>query len=240
MPPPSPASLTGAGAAPARFGGPLPAVPLLAAPFAQEMSAVPSQTWPAGMAEPSVWNPPAERLTWAERRTAGFPSRRPARSTAAPARRTASDRCRRGERRRRIRRTSSCRSSPRWSRPGSASPRLSRRAPPGSPPPPSSPPWNRAGPFPRSPRPSPNPGRPPVTAAGGPPRRRASPRSGGTTASGLPKRAPRDNLIPGSVSPLIEPQPPAAPVSAEKVRSRLSSFQEGVRKARNELPNREN
>ena len=65
------------------------------------------------------------------------------------------------------------------------------------------------------------------------------PTSGGTTASGLPKRAPRDNLIPGSVSPLIE-QPPAAPVSAEKVRSRLSSFQEGVRKARNELPNREN
>ena len=34
------------------------------------------------------------------------------------------------------------------------------------------------------------------------------------------------------MSPLIEPQPPAAPVSAEMVRSRLSSFQEGVRKAR--------
>ncbi|WP_433253412.1 nitrate- and nitrite sensing domain-containing protein [Streptosporangium sp. CA-135522] len=70
----------------------------------------------------------------------------------------------------------------------------------------------------------------------------STPVLGGTTTSGLPKRTPKANLVPGSVSPSpdpIQPQRPAVPPSAERVRNRMSSFQQGVRKARNELPNRE-
>ncbi|MDP9860896.1 MULTISPECIES: sensor histidine kinase [Streptosporangium] len=69
----------------------------------------------------------------------------------------------------------------------------------------------------------------------------SAPALGGMTTSGLPKRTPKANLVPGSVNPPPDPvqPPPAAPVSAERVRSRMSSFQEGVRKARNELPDRE-
>ncbi|GAA4218376.1 hypothetical protein GCM10023075_00820 [Streptosporangium album] len=70
----------------------------------------------------------------------------------------------------------------------------------------------------------------------------SAPAHGGTTTSGLPRRTPKANLVPGSVNPPSgppQPQQPVAPVSAERVRSRMSSFQQGVRKARNELPNRE-
>ncbi|MFJ2031338.1 nitrate- and nitrite sensing domain-containing protein [Streptosporangium sp. NPDC087985] len=70
----------------------------------------------------------------------------------------------------------------------------------------------------------------------------SAPTLGGTTTSGLPKRTPKANLVPGSVTPApgpAQPQQPVAPLSAERVRSRMSSFQQGVRKARNELPNRE-
>ncbi|MFI6797665.1 sensor histidine kinase [Streptosporangium canum] len=68
------------------------------------------------------------------------------------------------------------------------------------------------------------------------------PALGGTTTSGLPKRTPKANLVPGSVNPApgpLRPPQPAVPISAERVRSRMSSFQQGVRKARNELPKRE-
>ncbi|MER5318715.1 nitrate- and nitrite sensing domain-containing protein [Streptosporangium roseum] len=68
------------------------------------------------------------------------------------------------------------------------------------------------------------------------------PALGGTTTSGLPRRTPKANLVPGSVNPLPgppRPPRPAVPISAERVRSRMSSFQQGVRKARNELPKRE-
>ncbi|WP_171074481.1 nitrate- and nitrite sensing domain-containing protein [Nonomuraea basaltis] len=59
------------------------------------------------------------------------------------------------------------------------------------------------------------------------------PAQGGTTASGLPRRVPKANLVPGTAS-LAEPQPmsPAPQVSPERLRSRLSSFQQGVRQGR--------
>ncbi|MEV4457677.1 nitrate- and nitrite sensing domain-containing protein [Microbispora sp. NPDC049633] len=59
------------------------------------------------------------------------------------------------------------------------------------------------------------------------------PQLGGVTAAGLPKRTPKANLVPGSVgaqgSAAAAPRPP---VSAEAVRNRLSSFQQGVRRGR--------
>ncbi|WP_449062382.1 ATP-binding protein [Planomonospora algeriensis] len=91
----------------------------------------------------------------------------------------------------------------------------------------------------------------------------SEPAHGGLTTSGLPKRTPKANLVPGSVSaspaqapaglrpqsppyssgprsqPPAQPARPAAPLSAERVRDRMASFQQGVRRARNELPNRE-
>ncbi|HEY3682926.1 MAG TPA: sensor histidine kinase [Streptosporangiaceae bacterium] len=74
----------------------------------------------------------------------------------------------------------------------------------------------------------------------------STPTSGGTTNSGLPKRVPRANLVPGAAgarrpgaagpgsSPQIPPAAavPAAPRSADAARSRMSSFQQGVRNAR--------
>ncbi|MEV4371049.1 nitrate- and nitrite sensing domain-containing protein [Nonomuraea sp. NPDC049637] len=62
----------------------------------------------------------------------------------------------------------------------------------------------------------------------------AEPARGGTTNSGLPKRTPRANLVPGTAVP----QPPPAPVpppSPDRLRSRLASYQQGVRKGRAEL-----
>jgi signal transduction histidine kinase len=57
---------------------------------------------------------------------------------------------------------------------------------------------------------------------------------GGTTSSGLPKRTPKANLVPGSAAPAPAPMP-APPVSPDRLRSRLSSYQQGVRKGRAEL-----
>ncbi|WP_066373471.1 nitrate- and nitrite sensing domain-containing protein [Herbidospora mongoliensis] len=67
------------------------------------------------------------------------------------------------------------------------------------------------------------------------------PASGGVTQSGLPKRTPRANLVPGSVGaqggPGTPPQEAPRPqVSPEAVRDRLSSFQQGVRRGRAERP----
>jgi len=65
----------------------------------------------------------------------------------------------------------------------------------------------------------------------------SEPTLGGTTAAGLPKRVPKANLVPGSAatSTPAEPAASAAPspmLSPERVRSRLSSFQQGVRQGR--------
>ncbi|MFB9468211.1 nitrate- and nitrite sensing domain-containing protein [Nonomuraea salmonea] len=59
------------------------------------------------------------------------------------------------------------------------------------------------------------------------------PQQGGTTQSGLPRRVPKANLVPGTAS-LAEPQAtsPAPQISPERLRSRLSSFQQGVRQGR--------
>jgi hypothetical protein len=63
----------------------------------------------------------------------------------------------------------------------------------------------------------------------------AEPASDETTTAGLPKRTPRANLVPGSVGggsggEDTESAPPAR--SAETIRSRMASFQRGVRDAR--------
>ncbi|MGV9310510.1 nitrate- and nitrite sensing domain-containing protein [Nonomuraea sp. NPDC003727] len=61
----------------------------------------------------------------------------------------------------------------------------------------------------------------------------AQPAQGGTTSSGLPRRVPKANLVPGTAStPESAPPEVPAPVSPDRVRSRLSSFQQGVRQGR--------
>ncbi|MEU0518685.1 nitrate- and nitrite sensing domain-containing protein [Streptosporangium sp. NPDC006007] len=68
-----------------------------------------------------------------------------------------------------------------------------------------------------------------------------TPVEGGVTGVGLPKRVPRANLVPGSASATPAAQAaPVPPVSAERVRSRLSSFQQGVRQGRAEMSRRSN
>ncbi|MCT9929182.1 nitrate- and nitrite sensing domain-containing protein [Planotetraspora sp. A-T 1434] len=61
------------------------------------------------------------------------------------------------------------------------------------------------------------------------------PSLGGVTAAGLPKRTPKANLVPGSVGTAGAAAAPRPPVSAEAVRNRLSSFQQGVRRGRADL-----
>ncbi len=61
----------------------------------------------------------------------------------------------------------------------------------------------------------------------------STPTSGGITLSGLPKRVPRANLVPGAVG--MDAPAPAAPVAARSAalaRERLASFQRGVREGR--------
>jgi signal transduction histidine kinase len=60
----------------------------------------------------------------------------------------------------------------------------------------------------------------------------ASPEAGETTTAGLPKRVPRANLVPGSVGGGEETEGAPPIRSAETIRSRMSSFQRGVREAR--------
>jgi signal transduction histidine kinase len=63
----------------------------------------------------------------------------------------------------------------------------------------------------------------------------ASPEAGEETTAGLPRRVPRANLVPGSVGgEVTEGEPPAR--SAEAIRSRMASFQRGVREARAVVP----
>ncbi|MFC7644503.1 hypothetical protein ACFQX6_30210 [Streptosporangium lutulentum] len=61
----------------------------------------------------------------------------------------------------------------------------------------------------------------------------SEPALGGVTAAGLPKRTPRANLVPGVAASV--PATPMPPISADRVRSRLSSFQQGVRRGRAEV-----
>ncbi|HEY4461853.1 MAG TPA: nitrate- and nitrite sensing domain-containing protein, partial [Streptosporangiaceae bacterium] len=66
----------------------------------------------------------------------------------------------------------------------------------------------------------------------------AAPATGATTSAGLPRRVPRANLVPGSVGdPAASGEGPSR--SAEEVRSRLASFQRGVREARAAAPKTE-
>jgi signal transduction histidine kinase len=67
----------------------------------------------------------------------------------------------------------------------------------------------------------------------------ASPEAGETTTAGLPKRVPRANLVPGSVGGGEEPEGAPPVRSADTIRSRMSSFQRGVREARAAGPQNE-
>jgi hypothetical protein len=59
-----------------------------------------------------------------------------------------------------------------------------------------------------------------------------APSSAGVTSSGLPKRVPRANLVPGTAQAQAAGQPPAPARSAAATRDRLASYQRGVRRAR--------
>jgi hypothetical protein len=63
----------------------------------------------------------------------------------------------------------------------------------------------------------------------------ASPAAGETTQAGLPKRVPRANLVPGSVGG-TEAEAEAPARSADAVRTRMASFQRGVREGRAATP----
>jgi hypothetical protein len=60
------------------------------------------------------------------------------------------------------------------------------------------------------------------------------PTSGGTTRAGLPMRVPQAHLMPGGADTTPAPAPPGPPAyrSPEAVRSRLASYQQGVRRGR--------
>ncbi|WP_171074478.1 nitrate- and nitrite sensing domain-containing protein [Nonomuraea basaltis] len=59
----------------------------------------------------------------------------------------------------------------------------------------------------------------------------------GSTAAGLPKRVPKANLVPGSADTSSSPKgvTPMPSVSPDRIRSRLSSFQQGFRAARDDI-----
>jgi len=63
----------------------------------------------------------------------------------------------------------------------------------------------------------------------------ASPAAGETTQAGLPRRVPRANLVPGSVGG-SEAEAEAPARSADAVRTRMASFQRGVREGRAATP----
>jgi hypothetical protein len=57
------------------------------------------------------------------------------------------------------------------------------------------------------------------------------PLAGGQTTSGLPKRVPGQNRVPGAI-PKSPPPQAAPPASADNVRARFSGLQRGVNRAR--------
>jgi signal transduction histidine kinase len=59
----------------------------------------------------------------------------------------------------------------------------------------------------------------------------AAPSAGGLTSAGLPRRVPQANIVPGSASARAAASTNPA-LSAETARSRMASFQQGVRRAR--------
>ncbi|MEO3889807.1 ATP-binding protein [Nonomuraea sp. B5E05] len=65
----------------------------------------------------------------------------------------------------------------------------------------------------------------------------ASPVDDGATPSGLPKRVPRANLVPGTADSASTPKgvAPIPRISPDRVRNRLAGFQRGVRAARDDL-----
>ena len=65
-----------------------------------------------------------------------------------------------------------------------------------------------------------------------------APSIAGSTAAGLPKRVPKANLVPGGVDPVMVP-PPRAARSPVQTRQRLSSFQQGIQRARATEPGTE-
>jgi hypothetical protein len=52
------------------------------------------------------------------------------------------------------------------------------------------------------------------------------------TAAGLPKRRPRARLVPGSAGSSVLAPPAGTTRSAESIRGRLASYQQGVRQGR--------
>ncbi|WP_327102144.1 sensor histidine kinase [Nonomuraea glycinis] len=70
----------------------------------------------------------------------------------------------------------------------------------------------------------------------------SDPSLGGVTSAGLPKRTPKANLVPGTAGQAEQPQQrqaPMPPVSATRVRSRMASYQQGVRRGRAEVREQE-
>jgi hypothetical protein len=72
----------------------------------------------------------------------------------------------------------------------------------------------------------------------------SEPSLGGITAAGLPKRTPKANLVPGTASQPAQPQQPQRqaplpPVSADRMRSRMASYQQGVQRGRQEVRGQE-
>ncbi|MEU7898547.1 nitrate- and nitrite sensing domain-containing protein [Nonomuraea sp. NPDC049152] len=63
----------------------------------------------------------------------------------------------------------------------------------------------------------------------------SDPSLGGITAAGLPKRTPKANLVPGTAGQPPQQMTPMPPVSADRIRNRMSSFQQGVQRGRAEL-----
>jgi hypothetical protein len=57
-----------------------------------------------------------------------------------------------------------------------------------------------------------------------------------TTEAGLPKRVPKANLVPGGAGSPLATAPAGHGRSASQTRQRLSSFQQGIRKARATAP----
>jgi len=68
----------------------------------------------------------------------------------------------------------------------------------------------------------------------------AEPVRDGQTPAGLPKRVPKANLVPGSAESASAPKGvmPVPSVSPDRIRNRLSSFQQGFRAARKDLTGR--
>jgi hypothetical protein len=68
-----------------------------------------------------------------------------------------------------------------------------------------------------------------------PPSAPAEPVAGGTTPAGLPRRVPRQNLLPGNVQESSSAAPDASPLSRspEEVRGRLTNLRRGIQQGHN-------